>query len=304
MFRFFLYAVIFFNIAGCYAKNDFTITINGNKNQCKFDYGEIDFCSKKYLNLYNKNLGATKNFNKDFILFSLDDAIVVLDPIGKEVFPLYGQYFDEKNDGGKVIKNKTIDFSSLNNKICIDGMKYAYKDIVENGRYCYKFSNKKFTLFNEDKRSFVQKDNIKGLHLIEKELSTVESVKLPFDSKVKIGNRNVVLASNISDGFIDYVVSHGGSLGVGNAIIKLPRQEGNIVFVEFFTDESEKLSYVLNTFNSNGKGHFVNFGTGSDFYIDSRYNIKVKSYNGKNLKYNYYKIANDGTIMKGSAPFL
>ena len=45
-----------------------------------------------------------------------DGTIVVVDPIHKEAFPLYGQYSDGEDENGKLVSNRILKFSK--NDLC------------------------------------------------------------------------------------------------------------------------------------------------------------------------------------------
>ncbi|WP_151812168.1 hypothetical protein [Acinetobacter bereziniae] len=126
-------------------------------------------------------------------------------------------------------------------------------------------------------------------------------VMLPISSKSKLKKENTILFSQFSNSFLQKLSeNHGDFVPFGGAI-RLPDICNKTVFIAYFTDEGELENYSLNVFKD-GKGHAVNFGTGSEFWIDKKYNIKVKSYDGKLAKINYYKISDDGVIMKIESP--
>jgi hypothetical protein len=126
-------------------------------------------------------------------------------------------------------------------------------------------------------------------------------VMLPISSKSKLKRENTISFSQFSNSFLQKLSeNHGNFVPFGGAI-RLPDICNKTVFIAYFTDEGEVENYSLNVFKD-GKGHAVNFGTGSEFWIDKKYNIKVKSYDGKLAKINYYKISDDGVIMKIESP--
>lgn len=127
-------------------------------------------------------------------------------------------------------------------------------------------------------------------------------VMLPISSKSKLKRENTISFSQFSESFLQKLSeNHGDFVQFGGAI-RLPDICNKTVFIAYFTDEGELENYSLNVFKD-GKGNSVNFGTGSEFWIDKKYNIKVKSYDGKLIKINYYKISDSGVIMRGEAPF-
>lgn len=126
-------------------------------------------------------------------------------------------------------------------------------------------------------------------------------VIFPISSKSKLKKEYTISFSQFSNSFLQKLSeNHGDFVPFGGAI-RLPDICNKTVFIAYFTDEGELENYSLNVFKD-GKGHSVNFGTGSEFWIDKKYNIKVKSYDGKLAKINYYKISDDGTIMKSKSP--
>ncbi|MCT9980663.1 hypothetical protein M2R48_20290 [Acinetobacter sp. I-MWF] len=144
---------------------------------------------------------------------------------------------------------------------------------------------------------FCNKNNI-----VANNFKSVLPVALPISSKSKLKRENTISFSQFSESFLQKLSeNHGDFVQFGGAI-RLPDICNKTVFIAYFTDEGELENYSLNVFKD-GKGHSVNFGTGSEFWIDKKYNIKVKSYDGKLAKINYYKISDDGIIMKSKSPF-
>ncbi|WP_111893477.1 hypothetical protein [Acinetobacter sp. MB5] len=290
----FLLIFIMHTYAGTASK--FTVSINGNKGECKFDYGEIDFCSNYYLNLYQKSLNLNPNFNKNYILLdvSQDGSIVVVDPIHKEAFPLYGEYYDGENEDGKVISDRILKFSKDDNKICIKGMKYAYRDLSYNGTYCYQFLNNEFENFYPNKKVKVIKNDI-----IAKSLEAVTPVKLPFNSKSKTTSINF---KGYSEKLYTEISNLGGEIDTNDSILRLPNKNNIYVFMTYYGDDGTDLSYKLYTYY-NGTLYYKDLGTGSDFWIDENYKIKVREHNGKKSNILYYNIFNDGYIISSKNPF-
>ncbi|MHA3058864.1 hypothetical protein ACX1NT_13340 [Acinetobacter sp. ANC 5584] len=280
------------------AINKFTISINGNKGQCEFDYGEVNFCSNYYLNLYQKSLNLKPNFNKNYILLDVgqDGTIVVVDPIHKEAFPLYGQYSDGEDENGKLVSNRILKFSKNDNKICIKGRKYAYRDISNNETYCYELVNNKFEDFDPNKKVKIIKNDI-----IAKSLGTITPVKLPFKSKSK--------SKTISANFKGYseklyaeISNAGGGVNINESILRLPNKNNIYVFMTYYQETEDVYSYRLYTY-FNGVVNYKILGTASDFWIDQNYKIKVRKYNGRKSEIFYYHIFDDGGIISSRDPF-
>lgn len=281
------------------AINKFTISINGNKGQCEFDYGEVNFCSNYYLNLYQKSLNLKPNFNKNYILLDVgqDGTIVVVDPIHKEAFPLYGQYSDGEDENGKLVSNRILKFSKNDNKICIKGRKYAYRDISNNETYCYELVNNKFEDFDPNKKVKIIKND-----LIQKKIGTIPSVSLPFNYKSKFEKKNTLFGREVTENLVEKIEDLGGSINPSRLIIKLPNKDGVIVYLATYVDEGEQKTFILNTY-FNGKAYHVYFDAGAEFFIDRNYKIKVQNSYGKKTKFIYYNILDDGEIISSSNPF-
>ncbi|MHA3060741.1 hypothetical protein ACX1N5_09410 [Acinetobacter sp. ANC 4636] len=216
--------------------NKFTISINGNKGQCKFDYGEVDFCSKYYLDLYRKNINLKPNFNKNYILLdvSQDGTIVVLDPTHKEAFPLYGQYSNSEDENGNSISNRILNFSKNDNKIFIKGKRYAYRNISNSGNYFYEFLNNKFEYFDPDKKVKIIKND-----LIQKKIGIIPAVSLPFNYKSKVEKKNTLFGSEVTENLVEKIEDLGGSINPSRLLIKLPNKDGVIVYLATYVDEGE-----------------------------------------------------------------
>lgn len=133
-------------MSACHAKNEFNIYTNGHKNECKYDDGEIDFCSKIYESFYKNSLKYPKNSDQDKILRLKEDdgVVVVVDIKNKDIYTLNGQFSDVLNNSGKVIKPLKLNFSKNDNKLCITGAKYSYQNSDPNGNFCYKLNNNRF----------------------------------------------------------------------------------------------------------------------------------------------------------------
>jgi len=148
--------------------------INNTKNitqddvfQCQFDHEYINFCSNKHIELYNKKIKSTPNFANDKILLVIDarrdigkglprvvKSIVVLDPKTNKVFSLIqtvGHFVDNRLEEIEE-EPAQIKFSKNNNKLCLSGTTYSYKDNninVENE--CYRFNIKSFEKISKNK---------------------------------------------------------------------------------------------------------------------------------------------------------
>jgi len=138
--------------------------------------------------------------------------------------------------------------------------------------------------------------------IVSNELNKVSAVQLPFSSKSKVKNINSKAISSFSSNFFEYIDRKGGDVTESCIIIKLPNICDKVVFISYFVDEGENINYALNVFK-NGAGKSVNFGTGSEFWIDEKYNIKVKYYHGKNIFYKYFKVSEKGEILESKKPF-
>lgn len=281
--------------SGCYAKDiGSNVLINGN-SQCKFDYGEIDFCSDKYKKIYKSGFQSKANFDKVKILLDIqsDGTLVVLDPKTKNVFPLYGQYLDIK-ENKKIIKKREIIYGLNDNKICIKGYKYAYRDLVENGEYCYIFTGSGFEDFTSNKKI--------GVDILSQNLLQVKPVKLPLNSGNIIEKSNSIESSKVSAALFGYISNHGGKIVNNSSIIRLPDFNNKKVFITQHDESSEVSTYFINVFDGE-VGHSKLLGTGVFYEIDNKYNIKVKSFNGNQVKLTYFKIGKSGSILSSESSF-
>lgn len=282
--------------SGCYAKDiRSNVIINGN-SQCEFDYGEIDFCSAKYKKIYNSGFEHKLNFANSRILLEIqsDGTFVVLDPKTKNVFPLYGQYFDVKKDN-KVIKKREVIYNLNDNKICIDGYKYAYRDLVENGTYCYSFTGNGF-------ETFVNNAKKNGEDVLSKSLLKVHPTKLPLNSGSIINKSNRIESSQVSTPLFNYISNHGGKILINSSIIRLPDFNNKKVFITQHDESSEVSTYFLNVFDGE-VGHSKLLGTGVFYEVDNNYNIKVKSFDNNKINFTYFKIGKSGSILSSDSSF-
>lgn len=282
--------------SGCYAKESRSNVIISGNNQCKFDYGEIDFCSAKYKKIYSSGFENKLNFDNSRILLEIqsDGTFVVLDPKTKNVFPLYGQYFDVKKDN-KVIKKREVIYNLKDDKICIEGYKYAYRDLVENGKYCYKFTGNGF-------ENFVNNAKKSGVDILSENLLKVNPAKLPLNSGNIINKNNRIESSKVSTQLFDYISNHGGKIIINSSIIRLPDFNNKKIFITQHDESSEVSTYFLNVFDGE-VGHSKLLGTGVFYEIDDKYNIKVKSFDNNKIKFTYFKIGKSGSILSSESSF-
>jgi hypothetical protein len=150
--------LLFLSILGfsscTYPKENILIS-SDNVSKCYFEDGNIDFCSKDKLEVYNKHIRDLPNFSNDKILLILNHnrntgkgesrvvkLIVVLDPLGKKVIPvpqMVGNFVDSKL---RDIYNEPaiIKYNKKGNKICLSGTTYFLKNNNINVEdECYSF---------------------------------------------------------------------------------------------------------------------------------------------------------------------
>lgn len=130
-------AVLLTFICSCssvYSKDsNYKIRIHGNE-ECKYDYGDEDFCSKDNLIFYN-NTDKTINFDRNKILVSPKNNfgyIVIINPKNKVVYPF--KY---------LVDYKKISFAKDSNEFCIEGDISAYRD-EDSGYLCFEFTEDNF----------------------------------------------------------------------------------------------------------------------------------------------------------------
>lgn len=131
-------------ISSCYSVNSenkqYKVVIHGNQ-QCKYDYGDEDFCSTENLTYY-QNVSKKINFDKDKILLAPEDKfgyIIVIDPNKNIVFPF--EY---------LVDYDNLEFHSDSNNFCIDGTISAYR-YEDSGHICFVFNGNNFErVFDSD----------------------------------------------------------------------------------------------------------------------------------------------------------
>lgn len=177
--------LLFLSILGfsscTYPKENILIT-SDNVSKCYFEGGNIDFCSKDKLEVYNKHIKDLPNFSNDKVLLILNHnrdlgvgesrvvkLIVILDPLGKKVIPvpqMVGNFVDGKL---REIYNEPaiIKYNKKGNKICLSGTTYFLKNNNINIEdECYNFEKGRI-------------NKIEDLNLNNKEFSN-----LPYSSDI------------------------------------------------------------------------------------------------------------------------
>lgn len=130
-------AILLVFICSCtsvYSKDsNYKVLINSNE-ECKYDYGDEDFCSKDNLIIYS-NTNKNINFDRNKVLVVPEDSfgyIVVIDPKTKIVYPF--KY---------LVDYRKISFTKDSNEFCIEGDISAYRD-EDSGYFCFKFTKDSF----------------------------------------------------------------------------------------------------------------------------------------------------------------
>ncbi|WP_333976089.1 hypothetical protein [Acinetobacter colistiniresistens] len=112
--------------------------------ECRFDYDDFDFCSKQNIVQYKAVLAKqSPNYDATKILFNVGSAqairYVVIDTETGVVFPLRDEILGFKDEeGGLNGKPTLIQFSLKQPQLCIQGSVYAYRDVYDNVKVCYR----------------------------------------------------------------------------------------------------------------------------------------------------------------------
>ena len=137
-------AVLLIFICSCtsvYSKDsNYKILIHGDE-ECEYDYGNENFCSKGNLIFYNKT-DKTINFDHDKVLVVPEDNfgyIVVINPENNTVYPF-----------NYLVNYKNLSFAKDSNEFCLEGDISAYRD-EDSGYFCFEFTEENFERIYDDK---------------------------------------------------------------------------------------------------------------------------------------------------------
>lgn len=129
---------------GAFSISNANVIKASDVNDCKFDFDSVDFCEKKYLELYNKILKENKfNFYNDKYIDSFkyngNFYFFVIELSKNKVYALPVSVTSLKS-----IKN--VDFENNNNVLCLSGNINQFQNSYRKSKVCYQYENGNFKL--------------------------------------------------------------------------------------------------------------------------------------------------------------
>lgn len=125
---------------------------------CRFDYDDFDFCSKRNIAQYkaalakqSPNYDATKNLLN--VGSTREIRYVVIDTQTGVVFPLRDAVLGFKDEkGGLNGQPALIQFSLKQPQLCIQGSVDAYRDAYDNVKVCYHMKQDSMLKYGQEMR--------------------------------------------------------------------------------------------------------------------------------------------------------
>lgn len=123
--------------------------------QCEHDFEDVDFCDKVHISQFKQAIKSKKpDFYSKYIIavFNLvngekrpiEKSLAAIDSSSGVVYTFPFETFKGNvDDNGNEVRKPELFYSLIENKICIVGSTYAYRDVNENSRACYQFVSKK-----------------------------------------------------------------------------------------------------------------------------------------------------------------
>lgn len=129
---------------GAFSISNANVIEASDVHDCKFDFDSVNFCEKKYLELYNKILKEKKsNFynNKyvDSFKYNGNSYFFVIELSKSKVYTLPVSVTSLKS-----IKN--VDFENNNNVLCLSGNVNQFQNSYRKSKVCYQYENGDFKL--------------------------------------------------------------------------------------------------------------------------------------------------------------
>ena len=139
----YIYSLLIASIGAFSISNANVIKVS-DVNDCKFDFDNVNFCEKKYLELYNKILKENKfNFYNDKYIDSFkyngNFYFFVIELSKNKVYALPVSVTSLKS-----IKN--VDFENNNNVLCLSGNINQFQNSYRKSKVCYQYENGNFKL--------------------------------------------------------------------------------------------------------------------------------------------------------------
>ncbi|ENV10260.1 hypothetical protein F966_01435 [Acinetobacter higginsii] len=125
---------------------------------CRFDYDDFDFCSKRNIAQYKAALAKqSPNYDATKILLNVGSIreirYVVIDTQKGVVFPLRDAVLGFKDKkGGLNGQPALIQFSLKQPQLCIQGSVYAYRDAYDNVKVCYRMEKDSGLKYGQEMR--------------------------------------------------------------------------------------------------------------------------------------------------------
>lgn len=139
----YIYSLLIASI-GAFSISNANVIEASDVHDCKFDFDSVNFCEKKYLELYNKILKEKKsNFynNKyvDSFKYNGNSYFFVIELSKSKVYTLPVSVTSLKS-----IKN--VDFENNNNVLCLSGNVNQFQNSYRKSKVCYQYENGDFKL--------------------------------------------------------------------------------------------------------------------------------------------------------------
>ena len=139
----YIYSLLIASI-GAFSISNANVIKASDVNDCKFDFDSVNFCEKKYLELYNKILKENKfNFYNDKYIDSFkyngNFYFFVIELSKNKVYALPVSVTSLKS-----IKN--VDFENNNNVLCLSGNINQFQNSYRKSKVCYQYENGNFKL--------------------------------------------------------------------------------------------------------------------------------------------------------------
>jgi|GEM_PF-3139150 len=287
---------------------------------CRFDFSDIDYCDATHLSFFSLQLGLKKpDFFKSYKLLKYkesdtESSLVVIDTAQGKAYPLpftIGNYVDDK--GFSTAKEAVVEFNLNDNKICINGSVYSYKNSVTNDKSCFEFSaNGNFKKLAEVTHQTTQTTQINTNNRLRK-LKTLSSLPISFICSKPDDMPNSKCSGIDSDwtavssdpGSKSWYVENQKKLPSMNQVqlVMLPTINDSTVLLArqlIELDEGNRYSFIIITCFEGGVNYKV---LDSEVLIDKNFVIRGRD-DQEGTTQAYYRIGSEGSINKIKKPKL
>jgi len=287
---------------------------------CRFDFGDIDYCDARHLSFFRLQLRLPPpDFFKVYKLLrykesNTESSLIVIDTARGKAYPLpftIGNYVDDK--GFSTAKEAVVEFNLNDNKICINGSVYSYKNSVTNDKSCFEFSaNGNFKKLAEVTHQTTQTTQINTNNRLRK-LKTLSSLPISFICSKPDDMPNSKCSGIDSDwtavssdpSLKSWYLENQKKLPSMNQVqlVMLPTINDSTILLArqlIELDEGNRYSFIIITFFK-GK---VNYKVlDSEVLIDKNFVIRGRD-NEEGTTQAYYRIGSEGSINKIKKPKL